>query len=94
VYRGLIDSEGNSWKYYKLSVQSGQTLKVEFRLRDSGWSILEVKLHGPTGASVAYTNGLGASAGGTVEHKAQLSDFLYISIKGPVRDSAFDISLR
>ena len=51
VYRGLIDIETTQWKYYKLALQSSQTLAVVFRLRDSDAHFQNsLRLHGPAGA--------------------------------------------
>ena len=59
VYRGVEDTDRKLWKFYKLQVDMGQTLKVTVRLRDLelpskgfGDAWLYVRLHGPNGGVV------------------------------------------
>jgi hypothetical protein len=91
TYRGLEDSEG--WKYFKMSLGSGQTLKVTARTRDSnGW--LNLRLHGPNGGSAGEKGTPYASAILELAYKATESGFAYLAVSGAVRVAAFQISVQ
>jgi hypothetical protein len=95
VYQGIIDTDREQSEYYKLSVQRGQTLKVVMRTRDTDGSSTDIRLHGPNGATTGgYTAYGESSITPPLEYKADVSGFAYVSLKGGVRGSAFDFSIR
>jgi len=95
VYKGVIDTENGQWRYYKLAVPRGQTLKVVMRTRDANASSTEIRLHGPDGANLGGYSAYGDSVlTKPVEYKADEAAAAYVSVSGGVRGSAFDFSIR
>jgi hypothetical protein len=95
VYKGVTDTENEQWRYYKLAVRSGQTLKVVMRTRDGDAPTTQIRLHGPDGANLG---GYYASGGSTLtkplEFKADEPAVVYVGLNGGVRGAAFDFSVR
>jgi tetratricopeptide (TPR) repeat protein len=93
VYKGLTDTESGQWRYYKLSVARGHTLKVVMRTRDANASGITVRLHGPNGGTLAgYTAGGESTVTNPLEYKAEEPAVVFVSVQGGVRGSAFEIS--
>ena len=97
TYKGLEDTK--QWKYFKVSLMSGQTLKITVRTRDSNIGVgigryLSLRLHGAAGGNVGEKASAEASAILTMEYKAPESGFAYLAVHDVVRDSAFQISLQ
>ena len=93
VYKGLEDA--NAWKYFKVSIASGQTLKVTARSRDSNFAyprFLYLRLHGPNGGRVGENSTADPSTIIELEYKATESGFAYLAVADVVRDVAFQIS--
>jgi tetratricopeptide (TPR) repeat protein len=95
VYKGLTDTENGQWRYYKIAVRSGQTLKVVMRTGDVNPSSAAIRLHGPDGASLGTVYGyLGSSLTKPLEFKAAEPAVAYVGVTGGVRGAAFDFSVR
>jgi hypothetical protein len=107
AYRGVEDTDMDRWKYYKVQIEKGQTLRVTARLRDSelpprpslpkfGGYVqrLHVRLHGPNGGQVGQGNAVSEpSETCELEYKAEESGFAFVSVRWVVRDAAFQISV-
>jgi hypothetical protein len=51
VYSGQFDVEESQPKYYKVALESGQTLKAVLRARGVGAAWTSINLHGPNGGT-------------------------------------------
>jgi hypothetical protein len=96
TYRGLADTEGGRWKYFKLSVAKEQTLKVTARTRDTWdrYQSLHLRLHGPNGASVGEQASNQASTILELDYKASESGFVYLAVADLVNGAAFQVSIQ
>ena len=102
AYRGVADTDKAKWKYYKLQIEKGQTLKVTSRLRDSELPDLGdrefrlyVRVHDGNGGLIG--NGCAiwkASERCEQEYKAAESGFAFVSMRWIVRDAAFLVSIQ
>jgi hypothetical protein len=94
TYKGLEDPKG--WTYFKVSLVSGQTLKVTARTRDSNvWPrSLWVRLHGSNGGQVGENSTQGASAILEIGYTVKEPGFAYLAVADVVRDVAFQISIQ
>lgn len=94
VYKGLTDTQDDQWKYYRLSVPQGRTLKVVMRTRDTDSPRTDIRLHGPDGGSILGYYAYGESvATKPLEYKADETAIVFVSVKGGVRGSAIDFSI-
>ena len=105
AYRGLNDTKDGGyqnrptleWRYYKLAVQRGQTVKVTFRMRDKAvdypFQLLKVRLHQPNGALAHEDYAMQPAEGKAIEYKAEQMGFAYVSVNGVVRGAAFEFSV-
>jgi hypothetical protein len=103
VYRGVEDTDPDKWKYYKLEVKAGQTLRVTARLRDSELpprpnfgtgNRLAVRVHDGNGG-VSQVQAIPEASGiCELEYKAKESGFAFVSVSWVVRDAAFQISVQ
>jgi len=95
VYNGIADTAGEAWVYYKLSVPAGTTINVIMRTRDVDVPWTYLRLHGPNGASLGGYHTADESVATTpIEYKAEKSEAVYVSVKGGLRGSAFEFSVR
>jgi hypothetical protein len=102
VYRGVEDTDKDKWRYYKLQIEKGQTLKVTARLRDSelpglnyGEYRLYVRVHDGNGGVIGDVCRVWqASEACEKEYKAAESGFSFVSMRWTVRDAAFLISIQ
>ena len=103
VYRGVEDTDPDKFKYYKLEIKMGQTLKVTARLRDSELpprpnfgtgSRLFVRVHDGNGGVSGVQAITEASETSELEYKAKESGFVFVSVRWVVRDAAFQISVQ
>jgi hypothetical protein len=103
VYRGVEDTDPDRWKYYKLEIKAGQTLRVTARLRDSELpprpnfgtgNRLFVRVHDGKGG-VSEVQAIPEASGiCELEYKAKESGFAFVSVSWVVRDAAFQISVQ
>jgi hypothetical protein len=94
VYKGLVDV-GTAWRFYKVSVPKGRTLRVIMRTRSVDAGSTDVRLHGPNGGSRGGYSAYGESSlTSPLEFKAEETGAAYVAVKGGVRGSAFEIALR
>lgn len=91
TYKGLEDAKG--WMYFKVSIASGQTLKVTARTRDANKGYLSLRLHGPNGGQIGEKYTDGSSTILEMSYKAAATVFAYPAVTGSVRDGAFQISI-
>jgi hypothetical protein len=97
TYRGLKDTEGGQWRYFKVSVGNGQTLKVTARTRDSNigrGNYLYLRLHGPDGGRIGERESNQYSTIFELEYKAKESGFAYLAVADVVGEAAFRISIQ
>jgi hypothetical protein len=96
VYKGVTDTKNDQWRYYKLAVPRGKTLRVVMRTREEGDAPrTDIRLHGPDGASLSGYYAYGGSVlTEPIEFKADEPAFVYVGVNGGVRSSAFGFSLR
>ncbi|HYL63021.1 MAG TPA: hypothetical protein VE077_10405 [Candidatus Methylomirabilis sp.] len=94
VYKGLTDAPSPQWKFYKLSVPQGKTVRVVMRTRDVDAHQVEIRLHNPDGGVVGGYTTFGASyVTNPLEYKADKPAIVFVSVQGEVRGAAFDFSL-
>jgi hypothetical protein len=95
VYKGVMDTENEQWRYYKLAVRSGQTLEVVMRTRDGDAPTTRIRLHGPDGANLGgyYASG-GSVLTKPIKFKADEPAVVYVGVNGGARGAAFDFSVR
>ena len=103
VYRGVEDTEPDRWRYYRVQVEKGQTLKVTARMRDaelpprprSFGDLLFVRVHDTNGGVVGSVKSIGEASGITqLEYKAVESGAAFVSMSWVVRDAAFLVSVQ
>ena len=102
AYRGAEDTDRARWKYYKVQVEKGQTLKITARLRDAelpdigyGDRRLFVRLHDVNGGLVGQGCNMWQPSEACVqEYKAADSGFAFISMRWVMRDAAFLIAIQ
>jgi hypothetical protein len=94
TYKGIVDT--NAWRYFKVSLAIGQTLKVIARSRDTTAypQSLHLRLHGPNGGQVGAGSMDRASSILEMTYTAKEAGFAYLAIWGVARDAAFQISLQ
>ena len=95
VYKGVTDTENEQWRYYKLAVARGKTVKVVMRTREGDAPRSEIRLHGPDGAILSGYYAYGGSVlTKPMEFKADEPAVVYVGVNGGARGSAFDFSVR
>jgi hypothetical protein len=107
AYKGLEDTNQNEWRYYRLQVEAGQTVKITARLRDSDlpprptiapFTFLErlhIRLHDSNGGQVGNTQTVSSpSQACELEYKSKESGFVFVSMRWVIRDAAFLISVQ
>jgi hypothetical protein len=107
VYRGTEDTNQNEWKYYRIQVEAGQTVKITARLRDAdlpprpslpnfgGYlQLLHIRLHDSNVGQVGQTQTVSEpSETCELEYKFKESGSVFVSMRWVVRDAAFLISV-
>lgn len=95
VYQGIVDSEGDQWSYYRVSVPAEKTVSVVMRSRDRSAPRTEVRLHGPNGANLGsyYTRGESVVTKPLV-YSAERSEAVFVGMKGGVQGAALAISVQ
>jgi hypothetical protein len=92
TYKGLEDAR--EWKYFKVSLANGQTLKATARTRDAMGGYFYLRLHGSNGGLVEEKYTSGASTIVEAAYKATESGFAYVAVRELVRDVAVQISIQ
>jgi hypothetical protein len=93
TYTGLADVK--EWRYFKVSLATGQALKVIARSRDTSASAgLYLRMHGPNGGRVGEVSTEQPSAILEMTYTAKEAGFAYLAIWGVARDTAFQIAVQ
>jgi len=95
AYKGVVDTQNEQWRFYKISVPRGQTLQVVLRTRDANAVSTDIRLHGPNGGTLGgYTLFGDSSASAPLLYKAEDTAIVFVSMAGGMRGSAVELSMR
>ena len=92
-YLGQISTDLNTWNYYLVKVNKGQTITVKFRSPDASPCFIDARIHNSDGGVAASASSYGLCAATPTMSWTATDTVIRISVSGAVRGTVFGLSV-